>query len=302
MWIFLIIIIVVIAGLIIAASASEKKNKKEASTELEKIKFKYDINLSYSTQAGCLAFCDDKQMIIDYRNHDKRLIEIKYENILRFEKNPRITGVSYWALTPEYTEYISGSVDVDQLDALMKKFTSIIDENYIQAEREYSEIAFVPHNAARVTVKGYEGQNVAIPNTIKEISSLCVWADDENLYMLPKFDLVDYKLNKKIYRIITIEKKSVVDITQEGNVHYTTEVRGGGGGGSSIKGAIVGGVIAGEAGAIIGSRKATDPITSSTKQIDDRTTNMKILDLNNNFCELTFEYNDYYALSKFIGN
>ncbi|MBD5469453.1 MAG: hypothetical protein HDR21_15105 [Lachnospiraceae bacterium] len=49
-----------------------------------------------------------------------------------------------------------------------------------------------------------------------------------------------------------------------GDKYITTEVTGGGGGGSSIKGAIIGGIIGGEAGAIIGSRKPVEAVKSSS--------------------------------------
>lgn len=57
----------------------------------------------------------------------------------------------------------------------------------------------------------------------------------------------------------------------EGDVYSETIVSGGGGGGSSVGGAIVGGLIAGEAGAIIASRKGVNPITSQTVLHDNRT-------------------------------
>ena len=47
-------------------------------------------------------------------------------------------------------------------------------------------------------------------------------------------------------------------------------ISGGGGGGSSIGGAIVGGMIAGDTGAIIGSRKKVEEIKTTYKKIDDR--------------------------------
>lgn len=53
-----------------------------------------------------------------------------------------------------------------------------------------------------------------------------------------------------------------------GDKYITTEVTGGGGGGSSIKGAIIGGIIAGEAGAIIGSRIPVESVKSSSSVHD----------------------------------
>lgn len=54
-----------------------------------------------------------------------------------------------------------------------------------------------------------------------------------------------------------------------GKKYVTTDIVGGGGGGSSIKGAVVGGLIAGETGAIIGSRKKVDPIQTRTNIHDE---------------------------------
>lgn len=65
---------------------------------------------------------------------------------------------------------------------------------------------------------------------------------------------------------------------KEGDIQYTSQISGGGGGGSSLLGAVVGGVIAGEAGAIIGSRKKTAPITTSIKTHDSRKTILNYYD------------------------
>ncbi len=66
--------------------------------------------------------------------------------------------------------------------------------------------------------------------------------------------------------------------TKEGDVQYTSHVSGGGGGGSSLSGAIVGGLIAGDAGAIIGSRKKTAPIKTEIQTHDTRQTVLRYYD------------------------
>ena len=74
---------------------------------------------------------------------------------------------------------------------------------------------------------------------------------------------------------IQIEEIPVKDIqyfSKEGDVQYTTRVFGGGGGGSSVGGAIVGGLIAGDAGVVIGSRKQTEAIKSEVVTHDSRKT------------------------------
>lgn len=55
-----------------------------------------------------------------------------------------------------------------------------------------------------------------------------------------------------------------------GQKYVTTEISGGGGGGSSIKGAVIGGLIAGDVGAVIGSRKAVDEVKGTSTVHDEQ--------------------------------
>ena len=73
-------------------------------------------------------------------------------------------------------------------------------------------------------------------------------------------------------KLTKISVDCVSHYCKEGDRQYTTNIHGGGGGGTSITGAIIGGLIAGEAGAVIGSRKQTAPITSTTQVHDSRKT------------------------------
>lgn len=81
----------------------------------------------------------------------------------------------------------------------------------------------------------------------------------------------------------------------EGQKYATTDVVGGGGtvGGSSLKGAIGGGIIAGNAGAVIGSRKETtiDPVRSYTEIHDERTTCIKYKDKEGSLKEIVSGFN-----------
>ena len=300
MWIIFILVAIIVI-LAVYGAISKKRGQGKSSKQLERIKANHEISLSFTSQGRMIAFCDTEQKIYNYSNLLAQMYEIPYSNILKCEKSIHINGVSFWALNPTYTEYISGDIGSDNVTKLLQRINDIIYDNKRQAEKDYAMIASIPSNAAQVTIKQYSGCSASIPNSIREIKSAFAWEKDGIFCLLSTFNLLDYKLHPQNYRLINIKKDTIVSVSQEGNVHYTTEVHGGGGGGSSIKGAVVGGIIAGEAGAIIGSRKASNPITSSTKQIDDRTTKLKILDTNNNFCEIAFAYNDYYAISKIIG-
>lgn len=111
------------------------------------------------------------------------------------------------------------------------------------------------------------------------------WIADEALYISESLDSYINR-NKDViesqndinnfYRKSVIYDKILISKIQyyakEGDVQYTTKVSGGGGGGSSIKGAIIGGIIAGEAGAIIGSRQKVEEVHSTTETHDSRQT------------------------------
>lgn len=73
------------------------------------------------------------------------------------------------------------------------------------------------------------------------------------------------EIEEKIYDLDKVKYYQL-----EGSVHKEQHITGGGGGGSSIKGAVVGSLVAGDVGAIVGSRKKVDEIQTTYKTIDDR--------------------------------
>ncbi len=81
---------------------------------------------------------------------------------------------------------------------------------------------------------------------------------------------------------------------KEGDVQYTSNVSGGGGGGSSLSGAIVGGLIAGEAGAVIGSRRRINPIKTEVQTHDSRKTILRYYDDYGKLAVMTFKGFDAY--------
>lgn len=89
----------------------------------------------------------------------------------------------------------------------------------------------------------------------------------ETLYGAFKYGngIVPTELNEEIYDLDKVKYYSI-----EGSISERQYISGGGGGGSSVSGAIVGGLIAGEAGAIIGSRKQTEAIKTTYLKTDDR--------------------------------
>lgn len=112
------------------------------------------------------------------------------------------------------------------------------------------------------------------------------WIHNEQLCLLSDLTTINKKIrNTYIYALrsdcekrnydayicaLAIPVKQIHFYKSDGDIYTETNVSGGGGGGSSISGAIIGGIIGGDAGAIIGSREKIDPITSSTIVHDSR--------------------------------
>ncbi len=103
---------------------------------------------------------------------------------------------------------------------------------------------------------------ISAAELLKNDEPYCMWTDDGKIKFLQEY--VDSYLEISIHAINFFQAK--------GEAGYITEVSGGGGGGSSVGGAIVGGMIAGPTGAIIGSRKKNEAVTSTARYVDDRKT------------------------------
>ena len=116
------------------------------------------------------------------------------------------------------------------------------------------------------------------------------WRDETKLHI--RFHLNNYiKKNKE--QLLKLIKSNTLDyldfpywdIPVEDIQYYTLEgekeqeliISGGDGGGSSVKGAIIGGVIVGDTGAIVGSRQGTNPIEGRTITNDQRYTALYFL-------------------------
>jgi hypothetical protein len=124
-------------------------------------------------------------------------------------------------------------------------------------------------------------------------NSICLFPDTPTWENYEEYCEVNVKVTN-----IPIERIEYYHIT--GEVFRENKISGGGGGGSSIKGAVVGGVIAGEAGAIIGSRKKVEPIQSEIITHDTRETTIKFFDENDKRCKLIFDHKSYEVLKDLI--
>ncbi len=101
---------------------------------------------------------------------------------------------------------------------------------------------------------------------------------------IPKVYDIEYDIDEiKYYRLV-------------GSVYQQQYITGGGGGGSSIGGAVVGSLVAGDVGAIIGSRKKVDNIKTTYETKDDRELELTFKD----DTTITMSYKFYDKLLEYI--
>lgn len=148
-----------------------------------------------------------------------------------------------------------------------------------------SEI-YIPQKASTVTYKeGY----AELLNTENYI-----WIENNDICFFPKNppDRDTSDILKKIV-LYKIPLNKIEYYATMGEVFRENKITGGGGGGSSIEGTVTGGLIAGGAGAVIGSRKKTDQIKSELVTHDTRETLLNFFDDKNEKHSMFFEYKDY---------
>lgn len=288
------VILIVIGAVLALGLISYVVLKQRAINQIDKLKSEHDITSYFVSYQGYIAFCDSESKIFTDGTNPIFSV-IPYRDISIFGMNEKSDGVYFYAQMPEMTKFtFSDFGSKDEIQSLLNEFKRVYNASSNCAKEEYDKAATIPTTAATVKVQRYTGFSSLTPNS----GDTWIWEEGESLCLMPKFGTSGNDFYK--YKSMTINKKNIVDVTQEGDVHYNTEVHGGGGGGSSLSGAVVGGILAGGAGAIIGSRQKINPVSSSTTKIDDRATHMKILDDSNHFCEILFDFNDYYVINKLI--
>lgn len=114
-------------------------------------------------------------------------------------------------------------------------------------------------------------------DSVRVLNNNWLWVANGNLYEAEDIDrfverCLNQDLEKYAIEYSCIPVSNIQYFSAEGDVQYTTRISGGGGGGSTITGAIVGGLLAGEAGAIVGSRKKVNEIKSESITHDSRNT------------------------------
>lgn len=196
---------------------------------------------------------------------------------------------------------------LEKLKTYTKKYKSEMCE-YNEKLKEYNE----KRKAYEKSLKNIEDDNIKKYNIPKEILYNPITVNYIKIY--PQIDNITNDAIKMIVGVkenslflihedlinclggIEISINNIKSFLRQGDLYVETNISGGGGGGTSIKGAVVGEVIAGPAGAIIGSRKKNDPIKTENNVVDKRQTILEF-EYNNN---LTYMYFDSKAYDVFM--
>lgn len=161
--------------------------------------------------------------------------------------------------------------------------------------------------------RGYkQAANIPTKASVIEISKNCphlgilagehyIWIDNDNLCLFPYIRERSSLLKREmIYPLISIPKNRIEYFSIDGEIYRENKISGGGGGGSSVSGAIIGGIIAGDAGAIIGSRKKTEEIKSELITHDTRAAYINIFDANEQRFSLWIKFNYVSVLQELL--
>lgn len=131
--------------------------------------------------------------------------------------------------------------------------------------------------------------------------SFYLWFENETINYFPE-NFTGWSKND--FNRIVIHNKidfhSIEYYFLDGEIHYENRITGGGGGGSSYGGAVAGTIVAGGAGAVIGSRKKIEPIKSKQMKHDNRKVVLKYRDANTSLNTIYFEHEVYDILIKNI--
>lgn len=127
-----------------------------------------------------------------------------------------------------------------------------------------------------------------------------IWIENNEVCFFPCNPPEDVSIDKmEKVRLFKIPVKNIEYFVQQGEIYHENKITGGGGGGSSVGGAIVGGIIAGEVGAVIGSRKEVNPVKSELLTHDTRETQFNFF-VNEVKYSIMFQNKDYDIFNKLI--
>lgn len=272
---------------------NHKEEEKETNTAIAQLKKEHNLTYSYVNNA---VWVDEYDSVVIGLSDDEKTIFVDDK------------AISYWDVVEckvlddrrlflGYKELNNGIrlafTNTEDRDTMFNKLTEVLEANKAKRIAEYNEFK-IPENFAIVGI-----MEICADNMRKGF--YYTWNSADKMYFRRKLtNWHEMIYHKKDYENVEILRKDIVDLRQEGEIHYETKISGGDNPGMNLAGAVVGGVLAGGTGAIIGSRAKTNPINSATYKVDDRQAVMITVNDRNRTKKYCFRYDDYYVLSKLI--
>lgn len=212
--------------------------------------------------------------------------------------NPANPAGAYWIMFGILTAIFLGISSATEWNgscvSILFVIYAVLSFSMISAYNQQNtanEKAVAQANALREAKERYDEirKQVSIPETTKEIiyfkssakspielantkQKVYIWKADGNICFFPCSPETVDSISLATLKINSVPVSQIEYFSKRGEVFRENKISGGGGGGSSIGGAVAGGLIAGEAGAVIGSRKKVNEIKSELITHDTRET------------------------------
>jgi len=252
-------------------------------------------------------------------------IGLMQEQNMEKPSNPTNSAGAYWSMFAILTVIflgISSAIDWDGscvgiLFVIYGALAISIVAAYNQQTKAV-ETAAVEAKALSQAKEQYDEhrKQVSIPETAKEITYLksssrspielankkqkvYVWKSENNISFFPCSPETVGSIYLYTLKINSVPISQIEYFSKRGEIFRENKISGGGGGGSSIGGAVAGGLIAGETGAVIGSRKKVNEIKSELITHDTRETYLNYFD-NNERHSLCFDIDSYQLFNDLI--
>lgn len=262
---------------IIIAIIIRVRNEKSAQSHIDEVTADYP--LKFEDSQGNLLFINERKGLILFARDSKidTALKCTFDDFVSHSfshpnSHPIITitvkidvhtHVARRIITMQYTKHNDEISTLLRIINIMRR--KAYDKKYSEYDTYTTEID-MPKNP----------HTVKIIKSRKLIENNFIWRDENSLHLLPVLEYDNFSTENS-YKKITFPLSSIEYFSPQGDLSVETNVKGSGGG-SSITGAVLGGLIAGDVGAIIGSRKEVKIETEHIKH-DTRCTVLSVITL-----------------------
>ncbi len=192
--------------------------------------------------------------------------------------------------TPEETDKNNGVLERKFGESKVRlQFTCVDGQEYIFTVNALREVSKFPDFFMGIGVKNFYNTIDLAPDSlpVEVYDGAGLLSNNQFVVMRQRNELVFARFdrrNNSVY-IASLPVEDILFFKDEGSLHYEQQISGGGGGGVNYKGAVIGGLLFGGAGAIIGSQHGTEAneISSKTVSHDTRRIVLQILRQGNIF-------------------